>query len=317
VKVLAAVGGEDATRLLRQVRATGKDPLLRLEAIEALRAVRDREGTAAPAKAGGMMGVLRRLAGAAAGERDPSEELEATRAAVVAALTRLRDAPLQDDRLRAIEELRRAGDRHALPALRVAAAGDGARAVRHAAIRALGALGDLESVDGLVRLVSSRGRDDDTAKAAADALGELGDFRGIAPLVAAFVEGWKPTTVADALLAIGAPALGPLVGSLEERPDLVARKVSLEALKRLPPTDLAAALVERLGTLRPRLAARREEASWPKAAGVYLKLAAVHREAEEAVARALLTDLAEPATKEEKALRRAAEKALKDAADGQ
>jgi hypothetical protein len=111
---------------------------------------------------------------------------------------------------------------------------------------------------------------------------------------------------------MGAPALGPLVGSLEERPDLVARKVSLEALKRLPPADLAGALVERLGTLRARLAQRREEDGWPKAAGVYLKLAAVHPEVQAAVARALLAELGEAATKEERALRRVAEKALSD-----
>jgi len=313
VKVLEAVGGEDATRVLRQVRANGKDPMLALEATAALRAVQQREGTAAPAKTGGVMGVLRRLAGAPTAERDPTAELEATRAATEAALVQLRGAPVQYDRLRAIDELRKAGDRRALPALRVAAAGDAARAVRHAAIRALGALGDVESVDGLVRLVSARGKDDETAKAAAEALGELGDLRGIGPLVAAFVDGWKPTTVADALLAIGAPALGPLVGSLEERPDLVARKVSLEALKRLPPADLTTALVDRLGTLRARLAARREEGTWPKAAGVYLKLASVHSETEEAVARALLAGLANPVTKEEKALRRAAERALNDA----
>jgi hypothetical protein len=313
VKVLEAIGGEDAMRLLRHVRTNGKDPMLGLEATAALRAVQQREGTIGPAKSGGVIGVLRRLAGAVTTDRDPTGELEATRAATEAALVQLRDAPVQDDRLRAIEELRKAGDRHALPALRVAAAGDAARAVRLAAIRALGALGDLESVDALVRLVSARGKDDETAKAAADALGELGDLRGIAPLVAAFVDGWKPTTVADALLAIGAPALGPLVGSLEERPDLVARKVSLEALKRLPPADLASALVDRLGTLRARLAARHEEGAWPKAAGVYLKLASVHPEAEESVARALLAGLADPAKKEEKALRRAAEKALNDA----
>ena len=316
MKVLEAIGGEEATRLLRQVRTKGADPLLRLEAIAALRGLRDREGATAPApaKGGGVMGVLRRLAGAAR-EQDLSEELEAARARVDAALAQLRDAPLQDHRLAAVEELRKAGDRHALPALRVAAAGDAARAVRLAAIRALGALGDVESVDALVRLVSARGQDDERAKAAADAFGQLGDLRGIAPLVAAFADGWKPTVVADALLAIGAPALAPLVGSLEERPDLVARKVSLEALKRLPPADLANALVERLGTLRARLAARREEDAWPKVAGVYLKLAAVHREAEEAVAGALLAALAAPATKEEKAVRRAAEKALDAPAD--
>lgn len=306
VRVLAAAGGEDARQLLAQVKDESTDPLLRVEATAALAAQGAGEG-AAP-KGGGLLGAFRKLAGRR--EEDPSATLAALRARVEGAIQRLREAPLQDERLAAIRELEEAGDRFALPALRAAAAGDAAGAVRLAALRALGALADTESVDALIRMLAARALDEERAKVAAVALGRLGDRRGLAPLLDAFAEGWKPQTVGDALLAMGAAAVEPLVAMLEGRPDLVARKVSLEALKRLPPADVQRALLERLGNARARLTSRGEEAAWPSLAAVHLKLAAVHEEVEAAVARAVLAEMGEPGTKEERAVRRAAEKAL-------
>jgi hypothetical protein len=306
VKVLAAAGGEEAKALLSKVRADTTDPLLRSEATAALAALEAAGGP--PERSGKLMGALRKLT--RLGGEDYAATLGALRATADAAIQRLREAPLQDDRLAALRELEECGDRFALPALRAAAAGDAAGAVRLAALRALGRLADTESVDALVRMLAARAHDEERAKVAAVALGRLGDRRGLAPLLDAFAEGWKPQTVGDALLAMGAAAVEPLVATLEERPDLVARKVSLEVLKRLPAADVERALAERLASSRARLASRQEEAAWPKLASVYLKLAAVHPEVEVAIARALLVELAQPSAKEEKAVRRAAEKVL-------
>ena len=306
VKVLAAVGGEDARGLLSKVREGSTDPLLRVEATTALAAQEAAGG--AQERSGGLMGVFRKLT--RLGGEDYAATLATLHARVDAAIQRLREAPLQEERLAAVHELEESGDRSALPALRAAAAGDAAGAVRLAALRALGALADTESVDALVRMLAARAHEEERAKVAAVALGRLGDRRGLAPLLDAFAEGWKPQTIGDALLAMGAAAVEPLVGTLEERPDLVVRKVSLEVLKRLPPGDVEHALLERLASSRARLASRREDAAWPKLASVYLKLAAVHPDVEAAVARALVVEAATPATKEEKAVRRAAEKVL-------
>jgi hypothetical protein len=311
LKVLEAVGGESARAALASARADARDPLMRVEATSALVALAAREPAAPPARSGGVLGALRRLAGGGTPQdEDHAGALATRRKAVEADLAALRDASLSDDRVRLVERLVQSGNRLALPALRAAAAADPAGPVRLAALRALGALCDVESVDALARLLAARDRDEERAKAAADALGLMGDRRGIAPLVDAFADGWKPTVIGEALLAIGAPAIEPLVAALEQRPDLVARKVSLALLQRVPPADLSAVLLDRLGSLRARLALRHAEAEWPAAAAVHLKLAAAHRDAEVAVAKVIVSTLAAPASKEERALRRAAEKAL-------
>ena len=81
----------------------------------------------------------------------------------------------------------------------------------------------------------------------ADALGRLGDVRGLRELLAAWREGYKPAVVAEALRAMGPAAVEPLIDLVEAEPALADRKASSRSvLEQLPDQELAAALVARL-----------------------------------------------------------------------
>jgi hypothetical protein len=284
IRVLQAAGGSQAEALLQSLSKGEKDVVLRVLAADALDALAIRRGDA---KAG----------------RDRRAALEEQ---VAAEVQKMQSASQKEDRALAIRRLVLLGDQSALSALRLASVNDASYEVRNHAALALGALLDVEMVDTFVRTLSDRSlANDEQAKTAAYALGALGDARGLNALLDAYAEGWKPSILADALRSMGVVALGPLVDLVEARPEILQRKVAFDVVERVPPDELATHLVERIGACGatgPRFAER---------GALYLKLAAVHEDSRRAVASRIQQVLADPSSKEEKALRRAADKALR------
>jgi HEAT repeat protein len=152
---------------------------------------------------------------------------EEIRADAAAALGELGDAAavapliaaLQDDELwvrrRAAEALGKIGGRRAvLPLIGILNDPDDHDTWESAA-RALGQIGDPAAVDALVPVLSRPGVE--SVEAAAWALGRLGDPQAVQPLIALASPGlWRSgrQAVLEALVAIGRPAVGPLVAAL-------------------------------------------------------------------------------------------------------
>jgi hypothetical protein len=227
VRVLAAVGGERAEALLDQAQR-GDDPALRAMAQDALEGLQVARG------------ALSRDAAAARRQREA--EAVARLAPVVLSAAR------HELRLAAVDELASFGSRFAIPVLRAAFSADSAAAVRSAAAIALAQLGDTEIVDRLVALLAQRHAPGGEAPArlAARALGILGDVRGLDELLAAYAETWKPAVIGEALRSFGPAALGPMLDLFESRPELARRKPALDAIRAMPPDELAGTMSERL-----------------------------------------------------------------------
>jgi hypothetical protein len=274
VRVLEAVGNAEARTLLQELRDE-RDVPLRMLAAEALEAI--------DARAKG---------------RAAEPDVQRTGRRVIAE-ERLLNAPLFDERIVAIGELVRLGDRAALPALRNAFFSDVSGAVNECAAHALGHLLDVEMVDVFVRQLAEREQDESAAKAAAYALGYLGDARGLDALLSAWAAGWKPAIVGDALRAMGTVALSQLVLLLETRPDLAGRKAALDIFKQAPPTDVLEVLNARISTLR-------SVDTFAETALIHLKVAGANADAEVPFAKSIIDVLPNPETKAEKALVRSA-----------
>ena len=209
-------------------------------------------------------------------------------------------ATTKDVREMAVDELVRLGARGSIPVLRQAFFSDPASGVRKAAAMGLAQLGDTEMVETFVEMLKKRDEDDREAKLAADALGRLGDARGLEELLAAFREGYKPAVVGEALRAMGPAALEPLLDVIDREPKLVERKVAIDVVRLLAENDVEKALVERL-TAMPK------DDSFAPVAAVYLKLSAGHPGLRRAVGKAVLELLPDP--EGNKALVKAAKKA--------
>jgi HEAT repeat protein len=278
LRVLAAIGGLEARDKLHEIATTEKDIGLRGLAADAIDAIE------------------RRAVGEYAVERRRWTTIER----VGEEAQKLASESRKDDREAAVHKLVQLGHLSAIPALRQAFLTDGAQDVRKEAALALAMLGDTEMVDTFVAMLARRGENDREAKIAADALGLLGDVRGLRELLLAYAEGYKPGVVADALRAMGPVALDPLVDLIEAQPHIAERSAALSVLKELSDEDLAETLVARVkgcaGT-----------ASFADRATLYLKLAAVHLFTRRAVGNAVLEAIGNPDA--HKALVKAAKKA--------
>ncbi len=137
-----------------------------------------------------------------------------------------------DERAGVMRDLVAVRDLRAAPTFRRIAAADPSRGVREEAVAALALLADPELVDTMLRALAERGDKDleKDAATAAKVLGVLGDARAAPELVAAFVEGFKPGIVSDALRALGPAAIEPLAAAVAARPELQKRAVVREIL---------------------------------------------------------------------------------------
>ncbi|MBI4951180.1 MAG: HEAT repeat domain-containing protein [Myxococcales bacterium] len=219
LRVLAAVGSPEARELLKTAAASERDPAL---AAHARRALAGRGGA-----------------------QLPEEEQEALDDLVSEAF----DASHKEERSAALRRLADLGAIEAIPAMRASLLGDISGEVREAAAFALARVGDIESVDTFLRLLRSRAADPANAKVAAQALGLLGDVRGIEELLVAYAEGWQPGVVADALRQLGLAALDPLVTFIESRPEILERKAALGVIAAFPEGDLVGLLTARLDAI--------------------------------------------------------------------
>lgn len=167
----------------------------------------------------------------------------------ITARQRLHTAASKDERAEAAGVLAELGDVEAAPLLRASLVGDVAADVRAAAARALGRLGDGDAVEPLIEALERRRGDGGVTEAAALALGELGDRRGLDALLAAYLEGWRPTVLAQALAAIGPAVVEQLIAFIEANPGALKRKTARETLGALPFALLRDGLCARLDVL--------------------------------------------------------------------
>ncbi len=214
LRVLEAVGGDAARKVLYTTANTHRDPTLRQLA----------------------RGAMGRLAGVS-----PAADADA-----LARRAMLLNAATKDDRSRAAERIADAGDTGAIPLLRLSFTGDISGDVRDAAGRALGRLGDAESVETFCIALASRSSNPDRAKTAAYALGYLGDVRGLEQLINAYETGWQPAIVAEAIAAIGPAALASLLDLVERNPSLLKRTTATTVFDSLRGDVLLPALVDRV-----------------------------------------------------------------------
>ena len=140
----------------------------------------------------------------------------------------------REDRIAALQRLGRDGAIAALPIVRQLAASDPSREVRYAAWATQALLLDLDAVDLLVERVRSREHNDEAAREAAFALGLLGDARGIAPLLDAFEQAWRPATIAESLSTIGPAILPALLDRIDANPDLAGRTAAQQVITGTP-----------------------------------------------------------------------------------
>ena len=178
-------------------------------------------------------------------------------------------APKREERVDALRQIEAQGNRAAIPTIRQAFWNDASKEVRAEAAIALAMLGDSDMVEVFVRMLASRGADEEQAKVATQALGLLGDVRGLNELLAAYADGYKPGMVVDAIRRFGPVALEPLVELVEQRPEVARRQAALDTLRALDDKELADCLVNRLN-------ARKGAPDLPEKAQVCLKLSEVH-----------------------------------------
>lgn len=196
-------------------------------------------------------------------------EPDATRKDLTDLVALALNASVKDDRIRGLVTLASKGFVEAIPAMRASFAGDVSAEVRAAAAMSLARIGDVELVETLVRMLRQRDADGGRAKLAAQALGLLGDARGIDELLAAYADGWQPGVVADAMRELGGVALEPLIAMIERRPEIADRKAALSVLGALPPEDVESLIARRLG-------ASAAEPEFCQRAMLYLTVAGAH-----------------------------------------
>jgi hypothetical protein len=259
VRVLQAIGGRTADDILSGIVRQSKDAGLRAMALDALDTL--------VAQKLGPQAVRHRRAKA----QEQVEELSRT----------LLTAPKLDERIAALHQLEAVGSRGAIPAIRQAFWGDPSQKVRYEAAHSLALLGDTEMVEVFVRMLAARSADEGQAKVAAQALGLLGDVRGLNELLAAYADGYKPGLVVEAIRAFGPVALTPLVELIEARPEIAKRQAALDTLRSLDDKELTECL---LG----RLKAREGAPDLAEKAQVYLKVADVHVYTKRQVAHAVM-----------------------------
>ncbi len=202
--------------------------------------------------------------------------------------------PTRDLRIAAVQAIERVSPTAAIPALRSALDLDASIDVRREAALALARAIDVASADTFVTMLRARGAE---AKTGAEALGILGDARGLRELMAAYEEGYKPKALAEALRSMGPVAIPSLLDRFEKNPAILDRKAALAIFAELPEEDLIEALTERLrGAASDAIVA----IAW-----VALKVTATSKRAREAIG-ALVLDRA---PKDDAALVRAARKA--------
>lgn len=199
---------------------------------------------------------LRAVARQCAGTRPPP---------VAAALLEPLHAANRETRIEGLRRLGEQGVLLALPAVRQLAASDPSREVRYAAWAVQALLLDLDAVDLLIERLCARTQDETAAREAAFALGLLGDARSIAPLLDAFEEGWRATTISDALCTIGPSVLVPLLERVETRGELAGRASAQQVVTTLDTASTLAAMLERIPAVLDDAAVER--------AALYAKLA--------------------------------------------
>lgn len=212
-------------------------------------------------------------------------------------------APKREERLAALRQLEAMGNRAAIPSIRQAFWNDASKEVRYDAAIALAMLGDSDMVEVFVRMLAARGADEEQAKVATNALGLLGDVRGLNELLAAYAEGYKPGLVVAAIRRFGPVALEPLVELIESRPEVVKRQAALDTLRDLDDRELAECLVARM---KAKLGAP----DFAERVMVYLKLGEVHSYSKRKVADTIIDLLGQNETPAALTAVRAARKAL-------
>ncbi|HEY4244681.1 MAG TPA: hypothetical protein VGM88_32930 [Kofleriaceae bacterium] len=217
LRVLEAIGGDSARDVLRVVGNGHPDVTLRAMA------------RAAMSRLAGMPGA-------------PHPDVLILRGALF-------NAPSAQERARAADRLADAADVGALPLLRLSFSGDIASDVRESAGRALGRLGDADSVETFCAALRARGLDHDRAKTSAYALGYLGDVRGIDALASAYEAAWLPAVVSEALAAVGPAAIPALLQLVEQNPSLLKRSTATTVFESLSSESLGAAISDRLDSI--------------------------------------------------------------------
>jgi HEAT repeat protein len=132
-----------------------------------------------------------------------------------------------ESRVRAVEQLGASGNLNKLDAVAATALEDKSPQVQKAAADALGKLGDPRAVSALATLLL-RGQGE-VQKAAALALQKIGGVQAVAPLAAALSLPDLSVSQAalEALIQIGPPSLGPLVGLLKDMNREARRRAGL------------------------------------------------------------------------------------------
>ena len=132
----------------------------------------------------------------------------------------------------------------AVPLL-IQALGDWDEDVCRAAAEALGAIGDPQAIPALIQAL---GDDESWVRAAAArALGAIGDPQAVPALIQALGDGWDDVrrAAAEALVKIGTPAVPALIQALGHRYSAV-RRAAARALGELGDPQAVPALTERL-----------------------------------------------------------------------
>jgi HEAT repeat protein len=154
----------------------------------------------------------------------------------------------------ACEALGGLGDRRAVEPL-IGRLGDTDSDVRRAACKALGRLGDARAVEPLIGRLGNVYPE--VRKAACEALGRLADARAVEPLIARLGDNCEDVRLGDncedvrksaceALVAIGLPAVEPLLARLGDEKWLV-RRAACETLGKLGDARAVEPLIARLG----------------------------------------------------------------------
>ena len=223
-------------------------------------------------------------------------------------LQELAGAARKEDRAEAVVKLAKEESLAALPGLRRAWRTDVA-AVRDTAAIVITSLGDTSMVEEFIDCLMARASQEDRAKAAAYALGRLGDMRGIAALVDALAEGWKSTVILEALFTAGIGTITSVVARVMEDPSLSKRRAFVSALEGLSIEAATRALVDALATtIGPTRRASTVPAATERAMAL-LRLSTCYGTTNEAVATSILA-MGLGSTPAEKALMKAAQKVL-------
>lgn len=207
---------------------------------------------------------------------------------------RVLTAPLKKTRGEAARALSELSHRGAIAALRRAFGYDPTPDVREEAANALARLGDTEMVEAWLRIV--RGRHDDEPReevmVAIAAQGVLGDMRSLPELLSVYADGYAIEEVGQALLLFGDAAMLPLVEVVEQKPDVLRRKMTRALFERMDAERLGILLSGRLAhSVELQGAQGGDEAVLVERANIYLKIADAQPASRRLLARAVLERL--------------------------